>query len=255
MIEVTRLGPGDHVETVPISIAAFPASFHPLLLHCQPGYDRYIETLLTSPVDSGRDFWVARDDGVTVGFAEWREVGDDRLLNHIAVAPSHQGQGVGRSLLGRYVEQSDATGRLLLDVFSDEPARGFYASLGFTTEAIRTWALRSAPSAAPRVLSSPDLHVLAATLDRYGFGMVNVRDGDRTWVLGFSSRTTVRVPSADAFLDDGLLASIAAAFPGVTTFVHIATEDAPRGDRPSLTAERMSRPTSRPIQWCPRLSL
>lgn len=87
---------------------------------------------------------VAEVDGRVVGSADVRPI-DCRRLRHVAdftmgLAPSAQGQGLGRALAERCVGWAEATGirRLQLSMRADNlRARRLYESLGFVLESVR----------------------------------------------------------------------------------------------------------------------
>jgi ribosomal protein S18 acetylase RimI-like enzyme len=64
---------------------------------------------------------------------------DDFYLSHIAVLPSHRGQGTGERLLRSVEDHARAlhAGRLVLDVATDnDRARAFYARMGYTRDSL-----------------------------------------------------------------------------------------------------------------------
>ena len=77
---------------------------------------------------------VARDGGSTLGFALGRVVVREAELLLLAVKRSSQGTGVGRQLLGRFIEIAAARGaqRLYLEVRDGNPAIKLYRSAGFS---------------------------------------------------------------------------------------------------------------------------
>jgi ribosomal protein S18 acetylase RimI-like enzyme len=66
---------------------------------------------------------------------------DDFYLSHIAVLPSHRGQGSGARLLRAAEDHARAlgAGRVVLDVALDnERARAFYARMGYESDSLVT---------------------------------------------------------------------------------------------------------------------
>lgn len=231
-------------QTVPISISAFPAQDHAFLVHCQTGYDTYVSSVLQSTgIETGRQFWAAADvQGLAIGFAEYRRLSEGyHLLNHIAVKPSAQGKGIGRSLISNYLAQPDVAGIIALDAFLDRDAHEFYSAIGFRVKERRTWYILPAASiypASPPKAYSQDRHVLDACLDAYGFGKVTiVLGGGREVELGFPSRAVVRLPSISDLTDDMLLSAVRANFPLVATFV-VIQEGQQDARVPDATARR-----------------
>ena len=77
---------------------------------------------------------LARDSGdKVVGFALSRTVVDDCELLLLAVDPRVQGHGVGRALLGNFIDQAKKNGatRIHLEVRDGNPAIRFYEAAGF----------------------------------------------------------------------------------------------------------------------------
>jgi ribosomal-protein-alanine N-acetyltransferase len=69
-----------------------------------------------------------------LGFALWRTVAGDSELLLLAVAPAHRRSGVGRRLLGEFVDEARNQGvsRVHLEVRDGNPAIAMYESAGFT---------------------------------------------------------------------------------------------------------------------------
>lgn len=62
--------------------------------------------------------WVAESDGDVVGFLVLVGEDDGMLLENVAVAPTHHGQGVGRALLRLAEERAVATGRARVRLYT-----------------------------------------------------------------------------------------------------------------------------------------
>jgi len=83
---------------------------------------------------TGVRLMLARDHGgEVVGFSLYRTVADDSELLLLAVRADVQGQGVGRKLLGDFIENSrkSGAGRIHLEVRDGNPAIRVYESAGF----------------------------------------------------------------------------------------------------------------------------
>lgn len=100
-----------------------------------------VETYWTELAAPGRWYRVALDAGGAV--AGWVGLATDGVtadVQTIAVAPTHQGQGLGRVLLLALVHEAAARGasHVLLEVRADnEPAKALYAKCGFEQIAVR----------------------------------------------------------------------------------------------------------------------
>ena len=85
-------------------------------------------------VGESRDVAVLSVDDKIVGYCSLRHVGSEGDINTIAVAASHQGQGLGSQLYDWMRSQATAHGvsQLFLEVRSDNvAAKQMYISLGF----------------------------------------------------------------------------------------------------------------------------
>jgi len=73
------------------------------------------------------------DEDRVVGFSLYRTVADDAELLLLAVRPEIQGRGVGRDLLGHFIEHSKDNGatRIHLEVREGNPAARVYRAAGF----------------------------------------------------------------------------------------------------------------------------
>lgn len=79
-------------------------------------------------------------DARVLGFVVYSRVLDEACIHNIAVHPSLQGCGMGRSLLGAALRQSRCEGatRCYLEVrASNVAARGLYEKLGFLVDGVR----------------------------------------------------------------------------------------------------------------------
>jgi ribosomal-protein-alanine N-acetyltransferase len=75
-----------------------------------------------------------------VGFAAFHRVDDEAELRNVAVDPAHQRRGIARRLLAEGIREMREAGarRIFLEVrASNLAARALYASMGFTTGAVR----------------------------------------------------------------------------------------------------------------------
>jgi ribosomal-protein-alanine N-acetyltransferase len=89
--------------------------------------------------DGERILVAASADG-PLGFAVYAQVMDEGTLLNIAVAPAHQGRGIGRTLLDAVLQSlaSDGAMRCLLEVrVSNRPALELYRAEGFLEDGSR----------------------------------------------------------------------------------------------------------------------
>lgn len=89
--------------------------------------------LLAAGIDGPLGLFVA-DDGGPVGYALLMESADTALLLEIAVATTHQGEGIGSELLERVFTHLEATGAETVRLTAHETASGvhrFYERHGF----------------------------------------------------------------------------------------------------------------------------
>lgn len=87
-----------------------------------------------------RHLWVAVDGGAIVGYAGINVDAYESEIMTIAVRPSHQGKGLGSTLLGRMLSASDHAGgsRVLLEVeVGNDSAISLYERFGFVRNGIR----------------------------------------------------------------------------------------------------------------------
>jgi len=68
-----------------------------------------------------------------VGFSLYRTIAEDAELLLLAVAPDSQGEGIGRDLLGHFIDDSRKSGaeRIHLEVRDGNPAIRLYEAAGF----------------------------------------------------------------------------------------------------------------------------
>ena len=84
---------------------------------------------------SGVALYIARspESEEMIGFSLQRVIADEAELLLLAVTPSWQGRGIGRALLGQFIEEACGRGahRLHLEVRDGNPAIGMYRNAGF----------------------------------------------------------------------------------------------------------------------------
>lgn len=84
---------------------------------------------------SGVSLYVARspDSAAMIGFSLQRVIADEAELLLLAVTPSWQKMGIGRALLGQFIDDAQARGahRLHLEVRDGNPAIRMYRLAGF----------------------------------------------------------------------------------------------------------------------------
>nr|WP_279614707.1 GNAT family N-acetyltransferase [Sphingomicrobium astaxanthinifaciens] len=83
----------------------------------------------------GVEFFLVRADETApvAGFALWRTLLDESELLLLAIDPAHQGKGLGKLLLDRFIDHAKSAGahRLHLEVRDGNPAVHFYERAGF----------------------------------------------------------------------------------------------------------------------------
>ena len=95
--------------------------------------------------------FVARDEGQLIGAVLAGTDGRRGYLQHLAVAPSHRGQGLGRALAERAVEALRAVGVAKCHLMVREEnaqARAFWEHLGWSERADVTLMSHADPNAA-----------------------------------------------------------------------------------------------------------
>jgi ribosomal protein S18 acetylase RimI-like enzyme len=76
------------------------------------------------------EVWVAMVDGDVAGYAVTRHPGDGVLLENVAVAPGHQGRGIGRALIAHVETRAMARGAAYVELY----ARLGYEETGYVVE-------------------------------------------------------------------------------------------------------------------------
>lgn len=105
-----------------LELALFPADAWPL------------DMFLAEVVHETRGYIVAEADGKVIAYAGVMSVGDTADVQTIAVAPEHEGHGLGRAMLTWMCDEAKARGaeQILLEVRADNPrAQDLYTRNGF----------------------------------------------------------------------------------------------------------------------------
>jgi len=124
---VIRRARHDEADDLAAILRAAMQGAMPLLpeLHT-PEEDSWFLREIVLPND---EVWVAELDGRPVGFAALGSRGGEDFLQHMYVAPEHQGQGVGTALL-ELVKRERRSGFRLWTFQRNEGARRFYERHG-----------------------------------------------------------------------------------------------------------------------------
>ncbi|MFJ9388452.1 GNAT family N-acetyltransferase [Nocardioides sp. NPDC101246] len=123
---------------------AEPADAPRLREIARAAYAKYVERIWLEPDPMGADYeeaiesaevWVAMVDDDVAGYAVTRYPGDDGvLLEDLAVAPDHQGRGIGRALVAHVEARAVGRGAAYVELFTHEAMtknRRLYARLGY----------------------------------------------------------------------------------------------------------------------------
>lgn len=93
--------------------------------------ERWREELTISPdFINQNEVYVAESDGVVTGFYALVAKGEAAELDHLWVAPSHIGSGVGKELFLHAMELASRQNLASVEIFSDPNAEGFYKKMG-----------------------------------------------------------------------------------------------------------------------------
>jgi ribosomal-protein-alanine N-acetyltransferase len=129
--EAVRLAPGRSTD-LPAVMTIMTAAFEP---QYGEGWTRS-QCAGILPM-SGVSLMLAHDNGhlPPIGFSLFRTVAGEAELLLLAVAPGHQGNGIGRLLLEQFVDCARASGatRVHLEVRDGNPAVQMYRRAGFET--------------------------------------------------------------------------------------------------------------------------
>jgi ribosomal protein S18 acetylase RimI-like enzyme len=141
MIEIAHFLPADYDEGM-----ALWCNTEGLTLREADSREAIIHYLARNP---GLSF-VARDEVRLVGAVLAGTDGRRGYLQHLAVAPSHRGRGLGRALAGRAVEALRAFGIAKCHLMvrqENAPARAFWKHLGWAERADVTLMSHADPTA------------------------------------------------------------------------------------------------------------
>jgi ribosomal protein S18 acetylase RimI-like enzyme len=142
MIEIVQFLPADYDE-----VRALWSSSEGLTLREADSRDAIERYLARNPCLS----FVARDEGQVVGAVLTGTDGRRGYLQHLAVAPSHRGQGLGRALAERAVEALRALGIAKCHLMvrqENAQARAFWAHVGWSERGDITLMSLADPNAA-----------------------------------------------------------------------------------------------------------
>jgi GNAT superfamily N-acetyltransferase len=118
--------------------------------------EHWREQLTISPqfVDQ-HEVFVAETDGAIVGFYALIAEGNNAELEHLWVAPSHIGQGVGKELFLHAMQVAAERKFLSVDILADPNAEGFYKRMGASRTGESISELDGKPRVLPRLKIDP----------------------------------------------------------------------------------------------------
>lgn len=167
-------------------------------------YSDYMRERLSDP---HHQVWVARQLSRIVGVLEIKLVNDTAFVNHVYVAKTLRGAGIGRSLLrygcmaGRVLDRTSLTE---LDVLStNHVAKEWYARLGFAVRSTTTWSLFHIGSITSKDGTYEVIEWASASsqLARFGFCKFSIRTDRGHYAVGLPNSDNYRV-NGDAILGD-----------------------------------------------------
>ncbi len=126
------------LEITPLQVEDV-ADVHALAQLCLP--EAWSEAALAAlPENPLAHFFVARRDGVLLGFCFMYLVADEGQIMEIATDPAHRRQGIARQLLSHLLADGQAHGATLFTLevrAQNAAAQALYASLGFVADGVR----------------------------------------------------------------------------------------------------------------------
>ena len=95
-------------------------------------------------LEHGSPFWLVEIDGKLAACVMFDYDGHRGSVNYLAIAPAHQGQGIGRWLMAQVEAHLLAQGcpKLNLMVRSGNPAEQFYQSLAYQQDPVVVYSKR-----------------------------------------------------------------------------------------------------------------
>lgn len=145
---IRRAQPEDHAPLSQMLTASYgallAADYHKnILAAALPILGRARPDLLASGRYFVADSGAGTGTGDMLGSGGWSWQGpvggaaplDWGYMRHVAVAPAHCGQGIGRVLLGHILDHAGANGVRVMNCFSTLSAAAFYERMGFVRRA------------------------------------------------------------------------------------------------------------------------
>lgn len=184
---------GELSRAVEIHLRTFSPDHVRHTIFSSPKVGDYLATLIAFPEwQTEHEFVGAWEDDELVGYAHCRRVGSAWHLNHIAVLPSHQGNGIGRSLWNSWIAGARQRGchTLTLDVDETNLVAGHWYRRREMVEIARSWLYhKSYDPDTPSPESSRSVEFLdwpqaVAAHSKFGFSEFRVRYGETVWSVG-----------------------------------------------------------------------
>lgn len=222
-----------------------------LFIYGCDGMARFVSYQIAAQQAGSDTVYAVADDGDRViGCVELRIFERELFLNYIAVKRECQERGFGSRLLRAAIERvhSPRQTTMPLDVLDDNPARQWYARLGFTEGTATSWWDWPIAEAGERglyytVADFPSARTCHAV---FGFGQFRLRTSAGEYMVGLLSDRWFRVTQPTALRDPAVPVALRTIDPGRRLLALIPEEAVPHtaGERPRLLARtlRMTAP-------------
>ncbi|MCE5198340.1 MAG: GNAT family N-acetyltransferase [Armatimonadota bacterium] len=205
MIDIRLAKSEDASGIVNVVRSLFDQNLLNTFIYGASGITQYIADQI-SIRDCGSDtvYVVALDDGIVIGMAEMRGVGELMFLNYIGILPEYQAQGIGRQLMKTGVNALGRNGfeRIILDVLtSNMSARGWYDRIGFQPQYYMTWwdiALQQTDADGGIIIGYPQARVC---YDNFGFAQFRVATPSGDYAVGLMCQEWYRITQVPALID------------------------------------------------------
>ncbi len=205
----------DAMAIVGLANAGFEKELLSAMIYGCSGIVRFIKRQISIPISiADTVFIVAENDGVVIGFVEFRVYLESIFLNYIGTSPIARNQGLATTLLGQSISmvRTKHHMKISLDVFSENiVAKNWYEKLGFIAEFKAGWYKVSQSDICENTNEEAKVSGYSQSslcYNEFGFSQFTLTSGTGSYSVGMLGKEWFRVTQIELFSDVTALCSL-----------------------------------------------
>ena len=204
--------PADALAIAGLTKLGFKQELLSAMIYGCDGIVSFLERQISIPIQiADTVFIVAENDGVVIGFVEFRIYYKSFFLNYIGISPQARKQGLATNLLGQaaLMVRTKHHKKLSLDVFSDNvAANNWYEKLGFIAEFKAGWYKISQSDICEGINEEAKVSGYSQSslcYNEFGFSQFTLTSAIGTYSIGMLGKDWFKVSQIELFSDASAL--------------------------------------------------